>query len=117
MSITSGRAIVATFGTTLEGSFQVDAATNTNAPTSVTVHNLPTGNNTIVLPTGGVVVAAATIIPPVGNTSTITLKGTNADTGIVLHPTDPTSIAFSTTQSQFVLTVSTTVSGLRIIWT
>lgn len=119
MAVASTRAVTITYAGSLVGSFVFNAANNANAPGDIDVFTLASGNNTIPFPTGGTVVQAATIIPPAGNTNTITVKGTNADTGVAIHKTDPTTLALdttTTTQTSIVLTVGSTISGLRIVW-
>lgn len=121
MAVTSTRVVTVTVtGDGLGGSFTFNAANNALAPGDMDVFTLPTGSTVIAFPTGGSQCQGGTIIPPTGNTNTITIKGTTADTGIVIHKTDPTSLAFdttTTTQTSLVITVSATVTGLRIVWT
>lgn len=122
MSIASTRVVTATFsGEGFQNAFTFTAGNNASSPGATTIHTLSVGANTITIPTGGSQVQAATIIPPTGNTSTLTVKGTTGDTGIAIHKTDPTSLALdttSTTQTSFVITVGvTTVTGLHIVWT
>jgi len=122
MAITSTRVVTANFsGDGLQDAFVFSAGSNALAPGAVSVFTLTVGANTITIPTGGSQVTGATIVPPTGNTSTLTVKGTTGDTGIAIHKTDPTSLALdttSTTQTSFVITVgTTTVTGLRIVWT
>lgn len=96
------------------------AALNGTAPGDMDVMTLSAGNNTITVPNIAAVAVAkgATIIPPVGNVQTITLKGVAGDTGILLHKTDPTSISFdSPPPANFVLSAGAQIDGLRIIWT
>lgn len=95
-----------------------EAAQNAASPGSITIHSLSAGANTITVPTvTGITVKAATIVPPSDNVETLTLKGISGDTGISLHATDPTSIAFGTAPANFVLTAGGTINGLRIVWT
>lgn len=94
------------------------AAENAVSPGSVTLHTLSPGNNTITVPSAtGITVKAATIVPPAGNTETLTLKGIGGDTGIAIGKTDPTSIAFDTAPANFVLSAGGAINGLRIVWT
>lgn len=94
------------------------AAQNAVSPGSITIHTLAGGNNTITVPTvTGFTVKAATIIPPSGNTQTLTLKGVAGDTGLTISKVDPTSIGFETAPATFVLNAGGTIDGLRIIWT
>ena len=118
MAVTSNRRIAIKFDGDLEGTFTFDAAQNVLAPGDIDVFSLLTGFNIITLPTGGSTPKGATIIPPAGNTQTITLKGITSDTGVALSKTDPTSIAFDTTPPvSFGLTVGGNITGLRIVWT
>lgn len=121
MAVTSTRVITVNFsGDGLNGAFTFSATSNAVAPGAISILTLPTGSTVVAFPTGGSTVYGATIIPPTGNTSTITVKGTTADVGVAIHKTDPTSIAFdttSTTQTGFTITVSSTVTGLRVVWT
>jgi hypothetical protein len=94
------------------------AAENAVSPGSVTVHTLALGANTITVPAAtGITVKGATIIPPAGNTQSLTLKGVAGDTGVLISNTDPTSIAFETAPANFVLSAGGAINGLRIVWT
>lgn len=121
MAVTSTRVITITnAGDGISVNDTFSAANNALAPGATSIFTLPSGSTVIAFPTGGSAVQGATIVPPSGNVSTIFVKGTTADTGVQIHKTDPTSIALdtsSTTQTSMVLTVATTVTGLRIIWT
>ena len=119
MAVQSGRIITVTYTGDLNGSFMFPAANNALAPGDIDIFTLPTGSTVIPFPTGGTTCSGATIIPPAGNTNSITLKGTTTDTGVQIHKTDPSSIALdttATTQTSIVLTVSSTVTGLRVVW-
>jgi len=98
-------------------------ATQTNAalqnPASPGVSqliNLAIGSNVIAAPIGGATPVAVTIVPPAGNVAPITLKGIAGDTGIALHPTDPSTIALGSAVVSFVLNAGGVVTGLRLIW-
>lgn len=93
------------------------AAANSSSPSQSDLVTLASGANTITPPAGGSSPKAVTIIPPAGNVVTITLKGVTGDTGVLLHPTDPTTIALGSTSATFVLTTSAILTGLRLIWT
>ena len=56
------------------------------------------------------------MIPPAGNTNSITLKGASGDTGIRLHNTDPTTLALHSTQSTILLVAGSTTSGVLLAW-
>lgn len=116
MAVTSNRTIAIQQTGDVSLAFSVAAVENTAAPGSTTIHNLSTGFNTITLPLGATV-RAATIKPPTTNTQTLTLKGVTGDTGIAIHKTDPTSIAFETGVLTFGITAGGAVTGLRIAWT
>lgn len=116
MSVSSTRSQAIVYTGDVTGTETVSAATNAASPGSVTVHTLASGANTITLPTGGSTVTAGTILPPTGNTQTIIIKGVTGDTGVGLHLTDPTTIAFASSVTTFVLTAGGTITGLRIYW-
>jgi len=117
MSITANRTVTVTLSGDTEGSFPFTAASSTTSPGVIgQLYTLSPGANAITIPVSGYTTKAATIIPPAGNTNLITLKGTTADTGIAIHRTDPTSLGLDTTQTTITLTVSTTVTGVKIAW-
>lgn len=111
MSITSDSRVINIF--TGDFGFQSIAAAieNTNSPGAVQDFALSSGNNSITPPAQ---TTGATILFPAANTTLITLKGVNGDTGIVLHPTDPTRIALNSTTA-FVLNAALSIS-IKIIW-
>jgi hypothetical protein len=115
MAVTSTRSIsVGISGEGLNESNVFPAASNVASPANITYVSLVSGSNTITTTTGMV---AATIIPPAGNTNSITFKGVSGDTGVRLHNTDPSSIGLDSTVSSFVLTAGAAITGVRIIWT
>lgn len=116
MSVTSARRIIVEFTSDYEASNSFAAASNTASPGQRDIVTLSAGNNTITKPTGGSTISALTIVPPSGNTSVITLKGVNGDTGVTLHLTDPSSIALPSTFASLVLNVVTDVVGAVLIW-
>lgn len=118
MAATSTRIITITYTGEVVGSEIISAEPNASSPASITIHSLTTNTNTITLPTGGSTVRAATIVPPTGNTQTITLKGTTTDTGLIVSSSNPTSIAFGTTPpTSIILNAGNVIEGLRIFWT
>lgn len=88
------------------------AAQNTASPGMVETKALANGFNSIAVPTGS---KSVTIIPPSGNTTTLTLKGVTGDTGIGLHLTDPTSIGLATGQATVGITTNGAVT-VRLVW-
>lgn len=119
MAVASTRVITITYAGDLVASLAFNAAGNAVCPGDIDIFTLSAGNNSIPLPTGGSTPAGATIIPPNGNTQALILKGVNADTGIQLHKTDPTSITFdpAALPANFVINAAGTVTGLRVVWT
>ena len=115
MAVTADRTTILTYSGNTMATESFSAAQNTASPGSITIHTLSSGANTITVPTGGSTVVCATIVPPSGNTQTITLKGVTGDTGVAIHKTDPSSVALDSVTS-FVLTAGGTVTGLRIHW-
>lgn len=116
MSVTSVRTTNVTFTGDQESSNNYAAASNASSPGQSDIITLASGANTITPPSGGTTPVAVTIIPPTGNTETITLKGVTGDTGVVLHKTDPTTIALNSPTDTFVLTASGTITGVRMVW-
>ena len=115
MSVTSNRVIgIELTGGVNAPNLSYSAAENASSPGQITSNALATGINSISVPVGAV---GMTIVPPAGNIVSIILKGVAGDTGIYLHPTDPTSIGIVRASSPtVVLTVSGNVT-VRIIWT
>ena len=117
MAITSNRYIVITLSSGLVFTQQFTAAENTVSPGEVETKDLTTGFNSIAVPSaGGATAKAVTIIPPAGNTQTITLKGVTGDTGVALHLTDPATISLGAAAA-FGLTVGGNITGVKFIWT
>ena len=117
MASTSNRSVTLT--STVDNIFNqsYSAAANTASPSQSDLLTLASGFTTITPPAGGSTPKAVTIIPPAGNVITITLKGVTGDTGVLLHPTDPTTIALGSPTATFGLTTSAILTGIRLIWT
>ena len=117
MATTSARTvgITLTGDTTYAQSFS--AASNTASPGQSDLVTWTAIFNTITPPAGGSTPKALTIVPPSGNTQSMTLKGVTGDTGILLHLTDPTTIALGSAVATFGVTAGGTVTGVRLIWT
>ena len=116
MSVSSTRKTTIVYSGDVDGTQEIAAADNANSPGTIGPITITTGSATIIVPTGGAVPTAVTIVPPGGNEASITLKGVVGDTGIRLHNTDPTTIALHSSITQFVLTVGADVVGLRLFW-
>ena len=118
MAVQSTRKTVITLTGSVTGTDTLEAATNVASPGAITIQALASGANTITVPAStGVTVTAATVVPPLGNTVSITLKGVTGDTGIRIHDTDPTTIAIDDSVTNFVLTAGDAIQGVRIFWT
>lgn len=120
MAVTTTRSINITMTGDVQLNQTFPAASNAIGPGDIDVMTLAVGANTIPVPNIAAinVTKGATIIPPSGNVQTITLKGIAGDTGVALHKTDPTSIAFdSPPPANIVLTAGAQIDGLRIVWT
>jgi len=114
MAVTADRQVNIQYsGTGLNANNSFPAAQNTSSPAQNSYTNLSSGANTINTPTGAV---SVTIVPPSGNTVSITLKGISGDTGIRIHNTDPSSIAIDSSVTSFVLTAANPITGVRILW-
>lgn len=115
MSVTAERQVNVQFsgeGYNANNSFA--AASNSTSPAQQTYTNLSSGNNSVTVPTGA---TSVTIVPPAGNTTSITLKGVNGDTGFRIHNTDPTSLALHSTTTTFVISAGSSITGVKLIWT
>lgn len=118
MSVTSNRSINISFAGDVTFSEQFAATANLASPGVIELKSLSTGFNPIAVPSSvGFVTRAVTIIPPVGNTATIILKGVTGDTGVGLSPTEPSSFELVSGSTQIGLTVGSTIAGMRFIWT
>lgn len=117
MSVAAARKVTIAFTGDFVATNEYNAASNTLSPGQVDVYTLATGATTISPPTGGSSPKAVTIIPPSTNTIALTLKGIGGDTGVGLHLTDPTSIGLASTTATICLSVASTITGVRLIWT
>jgi hypothetical protein len=118
VAVTATRVTTITYSVDTVGTQTLSAASNTASPGSVEVVTMTgAATTTFTPPKGGTSPVACTIVPPAGNVATITLKGVSGDTGIRIHATDPTTIALGTTTTTFVLTISATITGMRLYWT
>lgn len=115
MAVTSSRIIGITFEGDIDSpNLAFNAAENLASPGEIAPVALTTGNNTIACPVGS---NAVTIIPPAANTIQMVVKGTNADTGISMHLTDPTSIAINRSlQTSIVVAITTGSPTIRVIF-
>jgi hypothetical protein len=93
------------------------AAQNTSSPGQIDLVTWSAGFNLLTPPTGGSTPKALTIIPPVGNTQSMTLKGVTGDTGVLLHLTDPTTISLGSPTATFGITAGGIITGVGLIWT
>lgn len=116
MAVTSQRLETITYAGDINITVPVQAAANSASPGQIDLVTLSSGNTTINIPTGGSTPKACIIIPPSGNANTLTLKGVAGDTGILLHKTDPTTIAIDTGVTSFVLNAGATITGVRLVW-
>lgn len=117
MSVTANRSVTVTLTGDVDYNQTFSAIENDDSPGQIDIVTLSTGDTTITPPSGGTSPVSVTIIPPAGNTQTITLKGIGADTGILLSPTDPTTIALGSSTATFVVTAGAEIQGVRFIWT
>jgi hypothetical protein len=117
MAVTSTRTETITFsGDGINSTIVNSAAVNTASPGQVDIVSLNSGANTITPPAGGSTPKAVTIVPPAGNVNTIIIKGIAGDTGVVLHLTDPSTVALNSAVTTFVLNAAASITGVRLIW-
>ena len=117
MSTNATRVTTITFTGDVTGVQTVSAAANAASPGQIDIINLASGANTLTAPTGGTTPKCLIIIPPPGNTQTLTLKGVTGDTGVAMHLTDPTLVSLAGTFTTLCLTAGGVVIGVRLIWT
>lgn len=117
MAVTSNRVIQLEFTGDVSAAQILSALENVASPGQIQIITLTIGDNEIEAPSvEDVSVRALTIIPPAGNTSDIVLKGAALDAGILLHLTDPTSIALGSTFDSLFLEAEDEIEGVRLIW-
>ncbi len=86
---------------------------NANSGAQVTQLTSVNGNNALTVP--GTNFVGAIIVPPAGSTLAKFLKGVNGDTGVNLHPANPTLISLPTSSANFVLNVAG-IETISIVW-
>lgn len=117
MATSAARTTTITYTGDVVGVQPVVAAINAASPGTMEIKTLVSGANTITPPAGGSTPVGVMIIPPLGNVVALTLKGVTGDTGVLLHPTDPTFIALGSPTATFCLTTSNTLTGIKFFWT
>ena len=116
MSTTATRTTTIVYSGDVVGTQSLAAASNAASPGQVTYQDLSSGFNQIDVPSGGTPVSV-TIVPPTGNTTSITLKGVTGDTGIRIHDTDPTTVAINSSVTSIGLTTGGAITNVRFFWT
>jgi len=117
MAVTASRKTTIVYTGDVTGTEVIEAADSEASPGAVTFQALASGFNSITVPSStGVTVTSVTIKPPTGNTTTITLKGVTGDTGVALHPSDPTTIGIASTVTTIGLTAGAAIQGVRFFW-
>lgn len=117
MAVTSNRTILIEFSGDFSSEIIQAALQNDNSPGDVYVVTLIAGPNNVFPPSvPGLVVNALTIIPPAGNIEIMILKGVAGDTGIILHPTDPTTISLDPGFAGLVIDAGGQIDNVRYIW-
>lgn len=117
MSVTANRTTTIELTGDVTATLTERAAENAASAGAITVQALANGFNSVAVPSStGVVVTSVTIVPPTGNSTSITLKGLTGDTGIRLHDTDPTTLALHSSVTAIGLTAGAAIQGVRFIW-
>lgn len=116
MAVTATRTTTIVYSGDVVGTQTLSAASNIASPGAMTCEDLGSGFTAVAIPTGFTPVSV-TIVPPAGNTTSITLKGVTGDTGIRLHDTDPTTIAIHSSVASIGLTCGAGISNVRFYWT
>ena len=115
MATTSARAIWLAFTETLPWKGVFRAASNAASPNVSETKTLAAGFN-LITPPADTVATGVTIVPPSYNELTITLKGITGDTGLLLNPSDPTSLGLGSPTATFGLTAEDEIEGVRFVW-
>lgn len=90
--------------------------TNSNAPGAGAFRQaLASGFNTITLPTG-FTINGVDVIPPAGNTTSMTLKGVTGDTGIPIHLTAVTRLGLPSGATTFGITTGAIMTVKLAYW-
>ena len=118
MATKSSHSITITFTGDTQAVESIPIADNAISPGQPGAYvNLANGNNTIMLPVaGGALPIGVWIIPPVNNVTSITLKGSGADSGISLHLTNAHYQSFGSSVVSFILGAGGTINGVRLVW-
>lgn len=118
MSTTARRRTTITYSGEVEGEQILDAANNTTSPGTITRIDLADGDNVIRTESfNDVAATAVTIVPDPDNTVALTFKGDEADVGVRLHNTDPTTIALHSSVESFILNIpSESALTVRLYW-
>lgn len=116
MAVTATRTTTIVYTGDVVGTQTLTAGSNTASPGVITCEDLGSGFTAVAIPTGFTPVSV-TIVPPAGNSTSITLKGVTGDTGIRLHDTDPTTIAIHSSVTTIGLTTGGAISNVRFYWT
>lgn len=117
MATTATRSVSVTFAGDFDGTESYSAASNTTSVGAITFQSLASGFNSVSVPAStGFTCTAVTIVPPTGNSTSITLKGVTGDTGIRLHNTDPTSLSINSDVTAIGLTAGAAIQGVRFVW-
>lgn len=90
------------------------AVPSLTSPAQVDVIDVTTGNVTVTIPTSATAVA---ILKPANGTTSIIIRGSVGDNGMILHPTTPDLISLASNNGTFVLTSNggSTVT-VRLFW-
>ena len=115
MAVTATRTTTITFSGDVVGTQSLAAASNAASVGAIETKTLASGFTAHTVPTGTCV--SLTIVPPTGNSTSITLKGVTGDTGIRLHDTDPTTIAINSSVTSIGITTGAEITGVRFFWT
>ena len=116
MAVNATRTTTIVYTGDVVGTQTLSAAANAASPGAITCEDLISGFTAVAIPSGFTPVSV-TIVPPSGNTTSITLKGVTGDTGIRLHDTDPTTIALYSSVATIGIATGGAISNVRFYWT
>jgi hypothetical protein len=80
---------------------------------AITLLSTASGDNTIAIPTGAV---GCVIVPPTTNTVALKLKNVGGDSGLPIHPSQPTLLSLPAASTSFVLNAAGSAIAIELTW-
>ena len=90
------------------------SVSNPTSPDAELVVGLSSGDNTIDIPSSGVLAQGIVVIPPPTNTAALTLKGNAGDVGVPLNRQNPTQLSLDSGVGSVIINADAAVAGVRV---